>query len=229
MEQSTPQNLMSSLSRAPVNAGSAPDYWNNLDALYNPSSDQHAHPAPQRLQQPPPQPPQQPQQQPLGISWDHPVFSQQHPQQTTPLQPQPQQEPGHGLYTAPSAQSWRANSLHHPSILPSASPHGYGVPGQYRQLHQFPQGQVPFDSRPLTPSDNSAFQSYQFPPRNYFPPQHMAVPDTFSPSPTPQATQTPPQPVYQPVAHSNAINGYTLPASFSEDNSVGLSCLSPRV
>ncbi|PLB53439.1 hypothetical protein P170DRAFT_349544 [Aspergillus steynii IBT 23096] len=122
------------------------------------------------------------------------------------------------MYPATSAQSWRANSLHHPSILPSASPHGYGVPGQYRQLHQFPQGQVPFDSRPLTPSENSAFQSYQFP-RNYFPPQHLAVPETFSQSPTPQATQTPPQSVpYQPIAPSNPINGYPLPTPFSDEN-----------
>ncbi|KAH8424351.1 uncharacterized protein LDX57_002102 [Aspergillus melleus] len=223
MEQSTPQNMLRDLPRAPVNSGSAPDYWNNLDALCIPSSDQHAHPAPQRLQQPPqPQQPP-PQQQPMGISWDHPVFSQQHPQQTTPLPPQ--QEHGHGMYPSAANQSWRANSLHHQPILPSGSPHGFGVPGQYRQLHQFPQGQVPFDSRPLTPSDNSAYQTFPFP-RNYYPPQHLAVQDTFSQSPTPQATQTPPQSVqYQPVAHSNAINGYPLSTTFPDENAhpLGLS------
>ncbi|THC89809.1 hypothetical protein EYZ11_010734 [Aspergillus tanneri] len=216
MEQSSPQNLIRGLPRAPVNPGSfPPEYWNHLDSLY-PDSDQHAaHPPPQQRLQPEPQPSQP--QQPIGISWDHPVFSQQHSQQTTPLPPQ--QEPGHGIYPSSTPQSWRTTSLHQQPIMPSA-PQGFAMPAQYRQVPQYPQGQMPFGSRPLAPSDNSAFQTFSVP-RNYFGQQHLSIPDTFSQSPTPQAAQAQSsQSVpYQPVGHSHAINPYNLSTAFPDENS----------
>ncbi|KAE8400522.1 hypothetical protein BDV37DRAFT_286528 [Aspergillus pseudonomiae] len=214
MEQSPPQNLMRGLPHAPVDPGSLPpEYWESLYANPEPPH-QHAHPPQQQLQQS--QQPQQPQ--PLGIGWDHPVFGQT-PQQRSSLPLQ--QEHGHGLYPSSTPQSWRPNPLHPQQIMPS-NPQGFAMPVQYRQLPQYSQGQVPFESQPLNASDNPSYQPYTFP-RNYYSAQHISVPDTFSQTPTPQASQ--PQPTqsapYQSNTSQTPIVPYTLPAGFSEETSHG--------
>ncbi|KAE8135928.1 hypothetical protein BDV38DRAFT_120290 [Aspergillus pseudotamarii] len=214
MEQSPPQNLMRGLPHAPVDPGSLPpEYWESLYANPEPPH-QHAHPPQQQLQQS--QQPQQPP--PMGINWDSPVFAQT-PQQrgSLPLQ----QEQGHGLYPSSTAQSWRANPLHPQQIMPS-TPQGFAMPVQYRQVPQYSQGQVPFESQSLNASDNPSYQPYSFP-RNYYPAQHISLPDTFSQTPTPQASQ--PQPSqsapYQSNTAQTPIVSYTLPTGFSEETSHG--------
>ncbi|KAE8312233.1 hypothetical protein BDV41DRAFT_565219 [Aspergillus transmontanensis] len=213
MEQSPPQNLMRGLPHAPVDPGSLPpEYWESLYANPEPPH-QHAHPPQQQLQQS--QQPQQPQ--PMSMNWDHSVFSQT-PQQRSSLPLQ--QEHGHGLYPS-STQSWRANPLHPQQIMPS-NPQGFAMPVQYRQVPQYSQGQVPFESQPLNASDSPSYQPYSFP-RNYYPAQHISLPDTFSQTPTPQASQ--PQPSqstpYQSNTPQTPIVPYTLPAGFSEETSHG--------
>lgn len=126
-------------------ANSVPDY------MY-PSADSHAHP--------PRQPQQQPQQ-PLGISWDHPIFAQQNPGQGHAVH----QDQNHGIYT-PAPQSWQSN--------PFAQPPGFGLPPQYQQVHHYPQGQVPFDSQSMNPSDNSSLSPYPLS-QNYYPSQQLPV------------------------------------------------------
>ncbi|KJK63228.1 hypothetical protein P875_00033939 [Aspergillus parasiticus SU-1] len=213
MEQSPPQNLMRGLPHAPVDPGSLPpEYWESLYANPEPPH-QHAHPPQQQLQQS--QQPQQPQ--PMSMNWDHSVFSQS-PQQRSSLPLQ--QEHGHGLYPS-STQSWRPNPLHPQQIMPS-NPQGFAMPVQYRQVPQYSQGQVPFESQPLNASDSPSYQPYSFP-RNYYPAQHISLPDTFSQTPTPQASQ--PQPSqstpYQSNTPQTPIVPYTLPAGFSEETSHG--------
>jgi hypothetical protein len=216
MEQSPPQNMMRGLPHASVDPGSLPpEYWESLYA--NPEPPHHAHPPQQQLQQS-----QQPQQsQPMGISWDHPVFGQSPQQQRSPL-PIQQQEHGHALFT-PSTQAWRSNPLH-PSQIMSSTPQGFTMPVQYRQVPQYSQGQVPFESQPLNASENPPYQPYSFP-RNFYPPQHLAVPDTFSQTPPSQATQPQPSqsPAYQSNAPQNPLVSYNIPAGYSEETSVGQS------
>ncbi|GMG22906.1 unnamed protein product [Aspergillus oryzae] len=213
MEQSPPQNLMRGLPHAPVDPGSLPpEYWESLYANPEPPH-QHAHPPQQQLQQS-----QQPQQsQPMSMSWDPSVFSQT-PQQRNSLQLQ--QEHGHGLYPSSTPQSWRPNPLHPQQIMPS-NPQGFAMPVQYRQVPQYSQGQVPFESQPLNASDSPSYQPYSFP-RNYYPAQHISLPDTFSQTPTPQASQ--PQPSqsapYQSNTPQTPIVPYTLPTGFSEETSL---------
>ncbi|KAE8376771.1 hypothetical protein BDV26DRAFT_282376 [Aspergillus bertholletiae] len=214
MEQSPPQNLMRGLPHAPVDPGSLPpEYWESLYANPEPPH-QHAHPPQQQLQQS--QQPQQPQ--PIGISWDHPVFGQT-PQQRSSLPLQ--QEPGHGLYPSSTPQSWRPNPLHPQQII-SSTPQGFTMPVQYRQVPQYSQGQVPFESQPLSASDSSSYQPYPFP-RSYYPTQHMSVSETFSQTPPPQASQPQPsQPApYQANTRQTPIVSYSLPAGFSEETSHG--------
>ncbi|KAE8329400.1 hypothetical protein BDV39DRAFT_191338 [Aspergillus sergii] len=213
MEQSPPQNLMRGLPHAPVDPGSLPpEYWESLYANPEPPH-QHAHPPQQQLQQS--QQPQQPQ--PMSMSWDPSVFSQT-PQQRSSLPIQ--QEHGHGLYPSPT-QSWRPNPLHPQQIMPS-NPQGFTMPVQYRQVPQYSQGQVPFESQPLNASDSPSYQPYSFS-RNYYPAQHISLPDTFSQTPTPQASQ--PQQSqsapYQSNTPQTPIVPYTLPAGFSEETSHG--------
>lgn len=213
MEQSPPQNMMRGLPHAPVDPGSLPaEYWESLYANPEPPH-QHAHPPQQQLQQS--QQPQQPQ--PMGISWDHPVFGQA-PQQRSPLPIQ--QEHGHGLYTSSTPQSWRPNPLHPQQMM--STPQGFTIPVQYRQVPQYSQGQVPFESQSLSTSENPPYQSYAFP-RNYYHSQHLSVPDTFSQTPPPQPTQSQPsQPAtYQSNTPQTPIVPYNLPTGYSEETSHG--------
>ncbi|KAE8152465.1 hypothetical protein BDV25DRAFT_150910 [Aspergillus avenaceus] len=211
MEQSPPQStMMRGLPHASVDTGSLPpEYWElyaNSEAAH-----QHAHPPQPQIQQA--QQPQQPS--PMGISWDHPVFSQA-TQQRSPLPIQ--QEHGHGLYASSTPQSWRSNPLHPQQIMPS-TPQGYTLPTQYRQVPQYPQGQVTFESQSLNTSESPSFQPYSFG-RNYYPTaQHLPVPDAFSQTPTPQATQsqsTQSAPFPSPTP-PNPIVSYTLPQGYSEE------------
>ncbi|GFF92074.1 hypothetical protein IFM60648_09621 [Aspergillus lentulus] len=241
MDRPSSQGMMPGLHRSSVTPGSVqPEYWNDLDSLY-PGPDpphqhphQHPHPTQQQLhqshqQQQHRQQEQQPQQQTqsMGISWDHPIFSQQHQQRT---QVPSHQEHDHGIYSSSTPQSWQQNSLqqhhhhhHHQQqqqIL-SPAPQGLGVPTQYHQVHRYPPGQVTFDSRPLPATDNPPYQSYSFP-QNFYSSQHMSLPDAFPQSNSPQASrsQTSQQNHYQSVAHQTPIASYSLPAGYSEGNSM---------
>ncbi|KAF7117351.1 hypothetical protein CNMCM5793_006100 [Aspergillus hiratsukae] len=233
MDRSSSQGMVPGLHRGSVTPGSMqPEYWNNLDSLY-PGPDpphQHPHPSQQQMhqshqqQQQHRQQQQQPQQQTqsMGIGWDHPIFSQQHQQRA---QVQSHQEHDHGIYSSSTPQSWQQNSLqqHHrqqQQIL-SPAPQGLGVPTQYHQVHRYPPGQVTFDSRPLPATDNPPYQSYSYP-QNFYSSQHMSLPDAFPQSNSPQASrsQTSQQNLYQSVAHQTPLASYSLPAGYSDGNSM---------
>ncbi|KAI3052872.1 hypothetical protein CBS76997_831 [Aspergillus niger] len=206
---------MPGLHRAPVDPGSLPpEYWNSFEPLYtNPDPPhQHSHPSqPPQLQQIQPAPPQQQHATPMGISWDHPMFSQT-PQSRSPL-PTPQEQ-NHGIYTSATPQSWRTNPLQSQQIIHPA-PQTYSMNQQYRQA-QFPHAQPAFDSQPLPSSDNSHFQSYTFP-RGYYPPQNLSVPDVFPQSHSPRPTQAQAQPTqYRSDSHQHQVPQYTLPAGYPE-------------
>ncbi|KAL4923379.1 uncharacterized protein BDV17DRAFT_244004 [Aspergillus undulatus] len=189
----------------PVNPASLPpEYWGSLDPYANPDpSHHHSHP-PQ--QQPTPQPQQQ---QPMGIGWDHPALHSQHSQH----------DQAHGLYSAPTPQSWHQNPLHHQPIAP-ATPQELGLPAQYRQMPQYAQGQVTFDSRAAAPTpDNPQYQPYSF--SNFYAPQHISIPDTFpqTHSPQPQPAQQRPQSSSYRSLHQNSVPQYTIPPGFTDDPS----------
>lgn len=131
----------------PMSANTMPEYWDNLDPMYSNPDHQHSHP--------PQHPPAQHQSQPLGISWDHPVFPPQNPPSHAP------QDQNHGIYSA-APQSWQPNS-----ITPTPTPAGFGLP-QYQQVPHYSQGNVPFDSRSINPSENPSFSPYPFP-QHYYP------------------------------------------------------------
>ncbi|KAL4866768.1 hypothetical protein BDV12DRAFT_130597 [Aspergillus spectabilis] len=186
----------------PVNSASLPpEYWSSLDAYATPdSSHHHSHP-PQ--QQPTPQ--QQTQQQPMGISWDHPVL---HSQST-------HRDETHGLYHS-QTQSWPQNPLHHQSLAP-ATPQNLGIPAQYRQPPQYAQGQMTFDSRSVPTPDNSHYQSYSFS-SNFYPHQHISIPDAYSQSHSPQPAQQQAQTTYQPL-HQSSVPQYSISPGFHDDPS----------
>lgn len=200
MEQSA-QNPMQGL---PHGSSSLPaDYWSTLDPAY---------PDPEQQLQQSSQPQHQSQQQhdsasqptPLGIGWDHPVFQQQQRELA------PRQEPNHGIYSSVHQPWQQTNPLQQPPQR------GYGASPQYQihpQAAQFHQGQMSFDSRPLSASESSAFPSFSYQP-NYFHPQHphISVPDTFPEAPTQQRIQPRPQPQPQP-----SISSYPLPQGYSSE------------
>ncbi|KAJ6143991.1 hypothetical protein N7471_003444 [Penicillium samsonianum] len=200
MEQSA-QNPMQGLPHG--NSSLPADYWSTLDPAY---------PDPEQQLQQPSQPQHQPQQQhdsasqqtPLGIGWDHPVFQQQQRE----LAPRP--DPNHGIYSSVHQPWQQTNPLQQPPQR------GYGASPQYQihpQAPHFQQGQMSFDSRPLSASESSAFPSFSYQP-NYFHPQHphISVPDTFSEAPTQQRIQPRPQQQPQP-----SISPYPLPQSYSSE------------
>ncbi|KAL2814178.1 hypothetical protein BJX63DRAFT_205725 [Aspergillus granulosus] len=187
----------------PVNPVSLPpEYWASLDPYVNPdNSHHHSHPPQQQSS------PQQAQQQvPLGISWDHPVLQHSQP---------PHHDQPHGLYQSPTPPSWQQTPLHHQPIAPS-TPQNLGMPAQYRQVPQYAQGQVTFDSRTVQAPENSHFQPYSFP-ANYYPPQHLSIPDPFpqphSPQPAPQQSQ----PAAYPPLHQSSVHQYALPSGFPDE------------
>ncbi|RAL09082.1 uncharacterized protein BO97DRAFT_375446 [Aspergillus homomorphus CBS 101889] len=239
MEQSPSQNIMPGLHRAPVDPGALPppEYWTNFEPLYTTPdpSHQHAHPQQhhqqqqqqQLHQQPTPQPQSQPQQQPqqaqqqqsqqpLGISWDHPVFSQ-NPPSRSPL-PTPQDQ-NHGLYSSTTPQSWRATALHPQPILP-ATAHPIGMTPQYRQAPQFSSTHAAYEAQPIAASDSAHFPPYTFS-RSYYPPQNLSVPDVYaqSHSHSPPTAQAQPQTAhFRPDPHQHHVQ-YSLPAGYAEGNS----------
>ncbi|KAJ5404706.1 hypothetical protein N7465_005990 [Penicillium sp. CMV-2018d] len=194
MEQSA-QNPMQGLPHG--NSSLPADYWSTLDPAY---------PDPeQQLQQPSQQQHDSASQPtPLGIGWDHPVFQQQQRE----LAPRP--DPNHGIYSSVHQPWQQTNPLQQPPQR------GYGASPQYQihpQAAQFQQGQMSFDSRPLSASESSAFPSFSYQP-NYFHPQHphIAVPDTFPEAPTQQRIQPRPQQQPQP-----SISSYPLPQGYSSE------------
>ncbi|KAJ5815863.1 Zinc finger CCCH-type [Penicillium robsamsonii] len=202
MEQSA-QNPMQGLPHG--NSSLPSDYWSTLDPTYpdpeqqlqQPSQHQHQH-------QPQQQHDSASQQTPLGIGWDHPVFQQQQRE----LAPRP--EPNHGIYSSVHQPWQQTNPLQQPPQR------GYGASPQY-QIHSqnphFQQGQIPFDSRPLSASESSAFPSFPYQ-QNYFHPQHphISVSDTFPEATTQQRIQ--PQPHQQPQP---SISPYPLPQGYSSE------------
>ncbi|KAL4895324.1 hypothetical protein BDV59DRAFT_153471 [Aspergillus ambiguus] len=212
MDQFPPQDLLRGVPQPPVNPASLPpEYWASLDSLYtnaDPSShqqtrDQHAqqHQQQNHLQTP---------SQPLGITWDHPVFSQNQPplsssQSRSPL-PQPDQI--HGLYDNQTPQAWRGDSLQNQPMM-STTPSGYGISPQYRPLQPYPQGQMSLESQSLSTPENPAFhQSFAYS-RNYFPQQQLSVPDTPS--------QHPQQTTYHNEVPSMGLDPYALSTGFPDD------------
>ncbi|KAL3466149.1 hypothetical protein BJX64DRAFT_22828 [Aspergillus heterothallicus] len=189
----------------PVNPASLPpEYWGSLDPYANPdNSHHHSHP-PQQQQSTT----QQAQQQaPLGISWDHPVLHSQ---------PSHRDQP-HGLYQSPTPQSWQQNPLHHQQIAPS-TPQTLGIPAQYRQVPQYAQSQVTFDSRAVPAPENSHYQSYSYP-SNYYPPQHLSITDPFPQSHSPQPAQQQSQPASYPPLHQSSVPQYTISPGFPDEQS----------
>ncbi|KAF7529075.1 hypothetical protein PCG10_008845 [Penicillium crustosum] len=200
MEQSA-QNPMQGLPHG--NSSLPADYWSTLDPTY---------PDPEQQLQQPSQPQHQSQQQhdsasqqtTLGIGWDHPVFQQQQRE----LAPRP--EPNHGIYSSVHQPWQQTNPLQQPPQR------GYGASPQYQihpQATQFQQGQMSFDSRPLSASESSAFPSFSYQP-NYFHPQHphISVPDTFPEAPAQQRIQPRLQQQPQPP-----ISSYPLPQGYSSE------------
>ncbi|KAJ5288943.1 hypothetical protein N7478_001973 [Penicillium angulare] len=176
MERSSAQNRMSGLSHTGASQGSSPQFWNNttLDAIFG---DQHLQPSQA----------QQPQDQPLDIGWNYPApqqrqqtHSQPHQHQQRHLQPQqrsqmpPSNEPNLDHYSIP--QQWQENPLRQPG-------RGFVPPPQFQDtqpLHQYPHGQMQFDSRSLQESESSAFPSYSFQNNFYQQPQSLPpVQDSF--------------------------------------------------
>lgn len=221
MEQSAPQSNVPDVRRSSVAQGSlAPEYWNHIDPLYSSGPD------PLQLLQ------QQPQQQPLGINWDHPIFTQQHQQQQQPQQQQqnhlqPQQEHNQAIFsTAP--QSWHQNSaLAQPTMSPG--PQNYAIPQQRQyQIPHYPQGQVTYNSPSLSPSNNLSYHSPYSLPNHYYQTSHApSVPETYTrpplqniaPRPSPnQPVPIRPNNVQRPLNHQ-----YILPAEYQDSISVSQS------
>jgi len=207
----TPSQTPTGLPRSSVTASSfPPEYWNTLDSLYPAQDLQQQQQQPQLPQQS--QLPQQPtpSQQPLGISWDHPVFHQQHAQPRNHIPRH--QEQNQGIYSTP--QPWQPNPLYQP-LMPSSKPQGLGVQPQYSQVHQFPQSQLAFDSQSI-PSDSTAFDAIPFP-QDFFPSQLSTQPSSQRATPSQPTPAVP----YQSNAQQNPINQYSIPAGFPEETSVG--------
>ncbi|OJJ36458.1 hypothetical protein ASPWEDRAFT_407118 [Aspergillus wentii DTO 134E9] len=209
-QSSSSQNPMSGLHRPSVTPNPpAPDYWNNIDSLYS-GVDPQLQRQPHQQQQP-----RQQQPTPLGINWDHPVFHQEPQPRNIPSQ----QEHSHGIFSS-TPQSWQPNPLHHQQLI-SPSPQGFGLQPQYHnQVQQFPQGQLSFDSRSLAPSDNSPFQPFPIQ-QNFYPPQHLSVPDTFRQSSSPQNVHAQPaQPTsFRATGHQPPLNQFTLPTAYPGETS----------
>ncbi|RDW67357.1 uncharacterized protein DSM5745_09223 [Aspergillus mulundensis] len=192
----------------PVNPASLPpEYWSSLDPYVNPDSSQqqqhhHSHPPQQQST------PQQTQHQPLGIGWDHPVLHSQ----------TSHRDSTHGLYQSATPQGWQQNSLHHQTLAPP-TPQDLGISAQYRQVPQYAQGQVTFDSRAVPAPENPHYQSYSFTP-NFYTPQHISLPDPFPQTHSPQPAQQPSRPAsYQPQQlHQNSLPQYAIPPGFPDDS-----------
>ncbi|KAL4762427.1 uncharacterized protein BDW70DRAFT_27480 [Aspergillus foveolatus] len=188
----------------PVNPASLPpEFWSSLDPYTNPDSSQHHHSHPPQQQSTP----QQPQHQPLGISWDHPALHSQ----------SSHRDSAHGLYQSATPQSWQQNPLHHQPMV-SPTPQDLGISSQYRQIPQYAQGQVTFDSRAVAAPDNAHYQSYSFSP-NFYTPQHIPIPDAFPQTHSPQPSQQSSRPAsYQPQPlHQNSLSQYTITPGFPDD------------
>ncbi|KAL2825012.1 hypothetical protein BDW59DRAFT_179992 [Aspergillus cavernicola] len=189
----------------PVNPASLPpEYWSSLDPYGNPdSSHHHSHPPQQQSNSQ-----QSQQQQPMGIGWDHPVL---HPQST-------HRDQNHGMYPSSTPQPWQQNPLHHQTIAPSTPGQNLGIPAQYRQVPQYTQGQVTFDSRPVPSPDNSQYQPYSFSP-NYYHPQHISIPDAFRQTHSPQPAQPQSQATSYQSLHQNSVPQYAISAGYPEEPS----------
>ncbi|KAL6238287.1 hypothetical protein BDW75DRAFT_228105 [Aspergillus navahoensis] len=188
----------------PVNPASLPpEYWSSLDPYTNPDSSQHHHSHPSQ-QQPTPQ---QTQHQPLGIGWDHPALHSQ----------SSHRDIAHGLYQSATPQSWQQNPLH-PQPMTPPTPQDLGLSSQYRQVPQYAQGQVTFDSRAVPAPDNPHYHSYSFTP-NFYTPQHISISDAFPQTHSPQPSHQPSQPgSYQPQPlHQNSLPQYTITPGFPDD------------
>ncbi|KAL4900794.1 hypothetical protein BDW74DRAFT_90284 [Aspergillus multicolor] len=191
----------------PVNPASLPhEYWSSLDPYSNPDSSQqqhhHSHPPQQQSS------PQQTQHQPLGIGWDHPV-----------LHSQPShRDSSHGLYQPPTPQGWQQSQLQHQTLAPP-TPQDLGISAQYRQVPQYAQGQVTFDSRAVPAPENPHYPSYSFTP-NFYTPQHISIPDPFPQTHSPQPAQQQSRPAsYQPQQiHQNSLPQYSIPPGFPDDS-----------
>lgn len=213
MEQSSAQHPLSGGPHAAQDQGLPHGYWNQLDAMYPDPQLQHQQQDPSS------------QQAPTGISWDHPIFAQpqpqpqsqsqsqsqpqQHhqPQQRSPLPPPTELNVNHGIYSS-LPPSWQQNPLQQPSG-------GYGVSSQFQphqQLPQYQQGQMSFDSRPLTPSESSSFPSYSYQ-QTYFHPQQLAVQEPYPERSAPHQQQT----EFQPGAPRSSIPQFPLNTSYHAD------------
>ncbi|KAJ5115755.1 hypothetical protein N7456_000103 [Penicillium angulare] len=174
MEQSSAQNRMSGLSHTGASQGSSSQFWSPaMDAIF---SDQQLQPSQ----------PQQHQDPQLGLTWDfsapqqrqqphsQPQQHQQRHLQQPHLQPQqrsqipPSNEPNLDHFSIP--QQWQDNPLRQPG-------RGFVPPPQYQNtqpLHQYPHGQIQFDSRSLQEPESSTFpSSYSFPNNFYQQPQSL--------------------------------------------------------
>lgn len=205
MERSTAQNSLPGLPHGVPQDSLPQEYWDNLGALY-----------PNQLQAPSQQ--QNPSESLGGIGWDHPVFHHQSRQQLPSQSSQrnelpPQTEQNHGIYSFPP--SWQPNPLQQPG-------RSYGVQSPYpprqvqqsqqpQQVPQYQQDPLRFDSRPLNPSETSAFPQYSYQPPYFSHQQQLPAEGSFQD----RSGQQHLPPDYQPP--QSVLPQFELPSTFPTD------------
>jgi hypothetical protein len=182
------------------------DYWNNMDGIFPELDVQQSDQQMQPSQQQPPQ----------GITWDHPIFSQSD-QQSNQQASFPQQNEHIRDFYSGTPQAWGQPASSTQSANGSSG-QAYGLSHQhpYPMQQQFPQDQVSYNSRTLSP-DNLAYQ-YQIPGQYYQQPglqpadayaqqqpRHQAI------APRPPSTQQ--QPVLPGGAQSTQSHQYIVPTN----------------
>lgn len=189
-----------------------PEYWNNLNSMYpdqlQPQSMQQQDPAAQKHQ------PQQQHSEPMGIDWDHPIFQQQQQQFQQRGHPPLQTDPNHGIYSA-IPQSWQANPLQQPT-------REYQVSPQYqtdRPPSQFVYDQRSFETRPLNPSESSAFPSYAYH-SNYLQSPALSGQETMSSRSSQQHQQS--TNFAATGAHSSPSTSAGFAQNFMDNNTIDL-------
>jgi hypothetical protein len=209
MEQSTPQGNTSSVHLPSVGQSSVPaDYWNHLEPMY-------ADPDLQQAQQ---QPPQRQQQQPMGITWDHPIFSQSHQQAQQQPHLQAQQDHVQDYYSGTPPSWGQSASLRQSTMSPG---HGYGLSQQHQYQMPYAQDQVAYDSRSHSPSNNLAYPPNYSVPNSYHQTTHVSAPDPYSQPSYAHIAPRPPSTQQAQIRPNNAQRSlphqYILPANYTEN------------
>ncbi|KAI7973843.1 hypothetical protein EIK77_001042 [Talaromyces pinophilus] len=207
MEQSTPQPPQGNNAQSAIEQSSFPDdIWNNMDGIFPELDVQQSDPQMQSNQQ----------QGPQGITWDHPIFTQtNHQSEQQPSFPQ-QNDHIRDFYSG-TPQAW-GQPTSSTQTVNGDSGQAYGLSHQhpYPIQQQFPQDQVAYNSRTISP-ENLAYQYaipgqyYQQPglqstdPYAQQQPRHQAI------APRPPSTQQ--QPVMPGGAQATQSHQYIMPTN----------------